>query len=719
MIDIENINPIIKKLLDSIGIKTKKDIFDFFYQDIYSLSNPFEINEIGTFISRVKEAIDSEETILIYGDKDADGITATSVMYNTLKVVTKHVEAFVPTHATGYGLSSLVIEEYARSGVSLIITVDCGISNVEEVKLARELSIDIIITDHHDIPEVLPNAYAIYNPKLPKSGFNGIYFSGCAVAYKLMQALVFSYTKFFEVDFIVLDYEINKTENTLKYIKALKVKNFIISGDIFAFEKKDDGYKIMFDEYYDESISEEEVLEYLASYMFEGENITLVQTGGVERLKKLISLYEKYDLYLPEYEDVFNILTIAEKYTNINMSSIKTLKDFALSLNVNIYKYEELDFADMFIRADIFQRLFYLSQEKMTNFMKRESIPVALGTIADIIPLLNESRVYIKTGLSNLRLTNHIRYKTFLKKLNIGIDRNIDVLCVSWKIAPFINAAGRMGNPREAFNLLISEDEESASEFSDSMLAMNEARKALTEECLSVVTEIIEKNNLHENDIIIVKNKNINQGLTGLIAGRVLSKYNKTAIILFEHEELDLCIGSTRSTENNNVREMLGSLSNHLEKYGGHKNAAGFSLKTSKFEEFCKSVKDYANENNFDKITETKNYDLKIEFKDITLTLAENLELLEPFGCGNSEPIFASYNINLNKIERKEKDKKLHLMLKLTSDSKTLKGIIWNASEDNYNKLVNKKNIDIIYKIKVNRFNGQSDINLIIDKNSL
>ena len=719
MIDIENINPIIKKLLENIGIKTKKDIFDFFYQDIYSLSNPFEIKDINTFISRIKEAIDSEETILIYGDKDADGITASSIMYNTLKVVTKNVEAFVPTHATGYGLSSAVIEEYARSGVSLIITVDCGISNIEEVKLARDLSIDIIVTDHHDIPEILPNAYAIYNPKLPNSGFNGIYFSGCAVAYKLMQAFVFSYTKFFDKDFIILDYEISKTDNTLKYIKALKVKNFIISSDIFAFEKKDDGYKIMFDEYYDETMSEEEVLEYLASYMFEGDNITLVQTGGVERLKKIISLYEKYDLYLPEYDDVFNILTIAENYTNINMASLKTLKDFALALNINIYKYEGLNFADMFIRADIFQRLFYISQEKMINFMKRESIATALGTIADIIPLLNESRVYIKTGLSNLRQTNHIRYTTFLKKINIGIDRNIDVLCVSWKIAPIINAAGRMGNPREAFNLLISEDEESASAFSDSMIAMNDERKALTEKCFSVVTETIEENNLHENDIIIVKNKIINQGLTGLIAGRVLSKYNKTAIILFEHEELDLCIGSARSTGDNNVREMLGSLSEHLDKYGGHKNAAGFSLKTSNFEEFCDCVKKYADDGNFEKITEIKKYDLKIDFRDLTLALAENLELFEPFGCGNSEPIFSSYNVSLNKIERKEKEKKLHLILKLTSDSKTLKGIIWNASEDNYNTLVDKKNIDIIYKIKVNRFNGQSDINLIIDKNTL
>ena len=161
-IDINNLNPIIKDLLNLRGIKTKSDIFDFFFQDIYSLSSPFGIKDMNIFVDRLKEAIESEEKILIYGDKDADGITAASIIYNTLKSVTKNVEAFVPNHSTGYGLSKSVIEEYANSGTSLIITVDCGISNVEEVEFAREHSIDIIVTDHHDIPEILPNAYAIF-----------------------------------------------------------------------------------------------------------------------------------------------------------------------------------------------------------------------------------------------------------------------------------------------------------------------------------------------------------------------------------------------------------------------------------------------------------------------------------------------------------------------------------------------------------------------------
>ena len=103
-IDIDNLNPIIKELLKLRGVVSKEDIFDFFFQDIYSLSNPFNIRDMNAFVDRLKEAIEYNEKILIYGDKDADGVTAASIIYNTLKAVTKNVEAFVPNHEVGYGL---------------------------------------------------------------------------------------------------------------------------------------------------------------------------------------------------------------------------------------------------------------------------------------------------------------------------------------------------------------------------------------------------------------------------------------------------------------------------------------------------------------------------------------------------------------------------------------------------------------------------------------
>ena len=545
-IDINNLNPIIKDLLNLRGIKTKSDIFDFFFQDIYSLSSPFGIKDMNIFVDRLKEAIESEEKILIYGDKDADGITAASIIYNTLKSVTKNVEAFVPNHSTGYGLSKSVIEEYANSGTSLIITVDCGISNVEEVEFAREHSIDIIVTDHHDIPEILPNAYAIFNPKLSNTGFVSKNFAGCVVAFKLMQAFVLSYTRVYNKDIIILDYEIDKKNNILKKVKALKSTNFVLNSEPFGFEivkENENSYKSIYSDFYDELLTEDELLEELATYMFEGDGAILVLTGGEDRLKRLLSIFEKYEIFLPAFDKVYDLLQLGATYGNINIKNFRTLNEFALALNVNIYRYENIEYKDLIIKMEIFKRMFYMSQKQFRNYLKRESILAAFGIVADVVPVIEENRAYIKCALEELSKPSHIRYNAILEKINL-LNTKIDTQTIGWRLAPFINAAGRMNKPEYALQLLTSELKEEALKLSEEVYNMNETRKSLTDECFNTVSEYIKNNDSLSMPIILVKSKEIEQGLTGLIAGKVLNEYGKTAIILHEDEELGICTGS-------------------------------------------------------------------------------------------------------------------------------------------------------------------------------
>lgn len=719
-IDINNLNPIIKDLLDLRGIKTKSDIFDFFFQDIYSLSSPYSIKDMNIFVDRLKEAIASDEKILIYGDKDADGITAASIIYNTLKSVTKNVEAFVPNHSTGYGLSKSVIEEYANSGTSLIITVDCGISNVEEVEFAREHSIDIIVTDHHDIPEILPNAYAIFNPKLPNTGFISKNFSGCAVAFKMMQAFVLSYTKIYNKDIIVLDYEIDKKNNILKKIKALKTVNFISNGDPIGFEilkENENSYKSIYADYYDELLTEEEVLEEIASYMFEGEGTILVLTGGEERLKRLLYIFEKYEIFLPEYERVYDLLQLGTIYGNINIKNFKTLEEFALALNINIYKYENFEYRDLIIKMEIFKRMFYISQKQLQNYLKRESILVALGTVADVVPVMEENRAYIKCALEELSKPPymHIRYNIILEKINL-LNSKIDTQTIGWKLAPFINAAGRMNKPEYALRLLTSELKEEALKLSEEIYNMNETRKSLTDECFNIVSEYIKNNDCLSMPLILVKSKEIEQGLTGLIAGKVLSEYGKTAIILHEDETEGICTGSIRSRGNNNAREMLEFAGVYLNKFGGHKNAAGFSLNIDKFDKFAEKISKYVLENNIESAEkEDENYDIKLDFKYIDMQFAETVEAFEPFGCSNEEPIFYSNNVKVAKITPLPKNDKFHIKFELTQSGKNIIAILWDSSEEEAQKFENSNHIDIFYKLRINRFNGKSDIQLLLE----
>ena len=714
--DIDNLHPVIKELLKLRGITSKNDIFNFFFQDIYSLSNPFDIKDVNVFVDRIKEAINNDEKILVYGDKDADGITAASIIYNTLKVVTKNVEAFVPNHETGYGLSKTVIEEYADSGVSLIITVDCGISNVDEVEFARDLSIDIIITDHHDIPEILPNAYAIFNPKLYNTGFSSKNFSGCAVAFKLMQAFVFSYTKLYNKDIIVLDYEIDKAKNTLKRIRALKSVNFVASDDVFGFELVNDNncYKSIYIDYYDELMSEDEVLEELASYMFEGEGTVLVLTGGEDRLKRLLSLYEKYDIYLPEYDGVYDLLQLGSKYGNVNIKTTKTLNDFALALNVNIYKYDDIEYRDLIIKMEIFRRMFYISQSNLQNYIRKKSILVLFGTVADVVPLTEENRTYVKCALKELENPTHIRYTAMLERINL-LNTKIDTQAISWKLAPFINAAGRMGSPETALKLLTSELREEAVSLSQEVYNMNETRKSLTESNFSIVNEYIKINKCLSLPVIIVKSDKIEQGLTGLIAGKVLSEYGKTAVIMYENES-GICVGSIRSRGDDNARDMLEASKVYLIKFGGHKNAAGFTLESENFDKFSSKIIKYASSQNFQTEKEEDVFDMELSFNDIDMKLAGMLELFEPYGSGNEEPVFMSKKVKINEIKKMPKNNKLHLRLELSQNNKNVSAVIWNSSEEEVNKLENADYIDIIYKLKVNRFANSADAIIYIDK---
>ena len=715
-IDIDNLNPIIEELLKLRGIVSKEDIFDFFFQDIYSLSNPFNIRDMNAFVDRLKEAIEYNEKILIYGDKDADGVTAASIIYNTLKVVTKNVEAFVPNHEVGYGLSKDVIEEYANSGVSLIITVDCGISNVEEVEFAREHSIDIIVTDHHDIPEILPNAYLIFNPKLSNTGFVSKNFSGCAVAFKMMQAFVFSYTKLYNKDIIVLDYEIDKNTDKLKRIRALKATNFVYSDDVFGFElvNNDNAYKSIYLDYYEEFLSEDEVLEELGSYMFERENVVLVLTGGEIRLKKLLRLYEKYELYLPEYDNVYDLLQLGANYGGVNIKSVKTLDEFALLLKVNIYKYDNIAYKDLIIKMEIFRRMYYLSQKQLQNYIKRESILVLFGTVADVVPLIEENRAYIKCALGELEKPNHIRYNVILERIKL-LNTKVDTQAVSWRLAPFINAAGRMGKPEYALRLLTSETREEAFQLSEEVYNLNETRKSLTESNFNIVCEYIKDNNCMSYPIIIVKSALIDRGLTGLIAGKVLSQYGKTAVILYESKEEGTCTGSIRSRGDDNARDMLEYSSVYLDKFGGHKNAAGFTVSIDNFEKFAKKIIRYASEENFNTSKDEKSYDLELDFKDINMQFAEYLELFEPYGFANEEPVFYTNGVVVNTIEKINKNNKVHLKLQLQKNNIKINAIIWSSSEEECQKLEASNFINILYKIKINRFNGNKDVRVYIE----
>lgn len=187
----------IAKVLYSRGITKEADILNYLIGDFDEGFDPFLINDMEKAVNRINTAIESEEKILIYGDYDADGITSTVLMYETLTSLGANVITFIPSRFTeGYGPNKEIFEKYINSGVSLIITVDNGIAAVEEIGFAQSLGCDVILTDHHQIQDEIPSAFAVIHPEHPMAEYPFKKLAGVGVAFKLAHALLGIYPDF-------------------------------------------------------------------------------------------------------------------------------------------------------------------------------------------------------------------------------------------------------------------------------------------------------------------------------------------------------------------------------------------------------------------------------------------------------------------------------------------------------------------------------------------
>jgi len=188
--DFSQFHPIVAQLLYTRGIQKQAEAELFFSPDYAKLHDPFLFQDMRVAVERIWLAIENKEKILIHGDYDADGVTSAAILYKTLKFFKAEAEVFVPhRELDGYGLRLDNVKKFKERGVQLLITVDCGITNVEEIKFLMKNKVDVIITDHHEPLEVVPEATAILDAKMEKSGYPFRNLSGAGVAFKLVQGL--------------------------------------------------------------------------------------------------------------------------------------------------------------------------------------------------------------------------------------------------------------------------------------------------------------------------------------------------------------------------------------------------------------------------------------------------------------------------------------------------------------------------------------------------
>lgn len=531
-----NVSKLLATILSNKKISKKEDIEKFLSPTRNDFHDPFLMPDMKIAVDRIIKAIEIKEKIMIYGDYDVDGITSITVLKQFLEDRGIVADTYIPNRLDeGYGLNKKAIDEIAKQNYTLMITVDCGISGIEEVEYANSLGIETIITDHHEQAETIPKALAVVDAKRKDNKYPFNQLAGVGVVFKLIQAIGFTL-----------------------------------------------------------GLEEKEYLKYL-------------------------------DL-------------------------------------------------------------------------------VCVGTISDIVPLVDENRVIAKLGLKLVEVTRNLGLKTLLDTVGY---KKIDSITISFGVAPRINACGRMGYQEEALKLFLTKNQEEAKEISNKL---NEYNKERQDKEKRIFAEAIEKIEQGEKDksCIILGNENWHHGVIGIVASKVTDMYFKPSILIC-FEEQGEGKGSGRSIPGFDLHEALTKCDKYIEKFGGHSMAIGITVKKENFEKFKKEFEEYAKNSNIDKIIPIIYIDEEITLKDINLKAVQELQLLEPFGEGNKMPLFLYKNLKIDSIRALSEGK--HLKLTLKDDNMVIDAIGFNMGEYTNEYLIGDR-VDIVGNLEINSFNGVDKVQI-------
>ena len=499
-----NISELLTKILVNRGITDDKEIDTFLNPTRNDFYDPYLMPDMDKAVERIIKAINNQEKVMIYGDYDVDGITSITVLKKFLEERGLKTGHYIPNRLEeGYGLNENAIRSIAEQKYTLMITVDCGISGIEEVELANQLGIETIITDHHEQSESLPNAYAIINAKRKDSQYPFRGLAGCGAVFKLIQAI---------------------------------------------------------------------------------------------------------------------------------------------SLRLGLEEKEFLKYLDI----------------------------VCVGTISDIVPLVDENRVIAKLGLKLVAQTR-----------NIGLRELI---------------------LQSGYKKIDSNNIEEARKITTRLNSYNLERQTKEKDIFEQAIKELEKEDIEKLNTIVLSGDNWHHGVIGIVASKLTEKFYKPTILICFEDNIGK--GSGRSLPGFDLHEALVETSAYLEKYGGHEMAVGLSLKKEKYNDFKLAFEEIAKSKNIQQIIPVIKIDSIITAKDVNKKTIQDLEMLEPFGEKNKNPIFVYKNLKIDSIRALSEGK--HLKLTLKDDNLLINAIGFNLGYLSEEYLIGDK-IDIAGNLEINKYGRRRD----------
>ncbi len=333
---------------------------------------------------------------------------------------------------------------------------------------------------------------------------------------------------------------------------------------------------------------------------------------------------------------------------------------------------------------------------------------VAIGTVADVVELKGENRAIVQYGLKQLAVTENQGLSLLMQKSGVSPE-NVSSTQIAFFVAPRINASGRFGSPLTALKCLVSEEDNTEDLVSQLVTLNNQRKKVETQILEDILSQIENDPHIINQRVIVVSGENWHHGVVGIVCSRLIDRFGKPVFVV--SVDGDKAKGSARGIEGFNIVECLKYCEGIISKYGGHTLAGGFSLESDKIHAFAEKINEYAKIENDKMPSVSVHIDKILKPDDITVEKVESLKVLEPFGQGNSQPVFCIIGARIERIVSLSNNR--HLRIELLYENKHISAMLFNTSSEKFSLHIGEL-ADFIVNAEINFYNNRKNVSLKI-----